>query len=81
MNWRHQIQTIKKSLVRNGFKNLSDEILVAEINGGKNANAIMTEVVSKLAEFKASQEEAYNIIITEAEALRRFAKTYGIEPK
>ena len=80
MNWRHYIAVIKKTLIRNGFKSLADEVLMAEVNAGKNANATLKEVVSKLEQFKASEQEAYGYIVTEAEALRRFAKSYGIEP-
>jgi hypothetical protein len=80
MNWRHTINVIKKTLVRNGFDSLADQVLMAEVNGGKNANATLKEVVSKLAEFKRSDQEAYGYIVTEAEGLKRFAKSYGIEP-
>jgi hypothetical protein len=80
MNWRHYIHVIKKTLQRNGFHKLADEVLMAEVNAGKNANATLKEVVSKLAQFKRNEQEAYGYIVTEAEALIRFAKTYGIEP-
>jgi hypothetical protein len=80
MNWRHYINVIKKTLQRNGFPKLADEVLMAEVNAGKNANATLKEVVSKLEQFKQSEKEAYGYIVTEAEALIRFAKTYGIEP-
>jgi len=80
MNWRHYINVIKKTLIRNGFPKLADEVLMAEVNAGKNANAILREVVSKLDQFKGSEQEAYGYIVTESEALRRFAKSYGIEP-
>jgi ribosomal silencing factor RsfS len=80
MNWRHYINTIKKTLQRNGFNHLADEVLMAEVNAGKNANAILKEVISKLAQFRTSEQEAYGYIVSEAEALIRFAKTYGIEP-
>jgi hypothetical protein len=80
MNWRHYINVIKKTLQRNGFPKLADEVLMAEVNAGKNANATLKEVISKLAQFKQSEQEAYGYIVSEAEALIRFAKTYGIEP-
>jgi hypothetical protein len=80
MNWRHYIIVIKKTLKRNGFDHLADEVLMAEVNAGKNANATLREVISKLAQFKQAEQEAYGYIITEAEALIRFAKSYGIEP-
>ncbi|MCW3127706.1 MAG: hypothetical protein JWO03_3364 [Bacteroidetes bacterium] len=80
MNWRFYITTIKKTLRRQGFHALADEVLMAEVTAGKNANAILKEVISKLEQFKTSEQEAYGYIVSEAEALRRFAKTYGIEP-
>ncbi len=80
MNWRFYISTIKKILQRHGYTGLADEILMAEVNAGKNANAILKEVVSKLAQFKQGEQEAYGYIVSEAEALIRFARTYGIEP-
>jgi len=80
MNWRHYINVIKKTLIRNGFQKLADEVLMAEVTAGKNANATLKEVISKLEQFKSSEQEAYGYIVTEAEALRRFAKSYGIEP-
>lgn len=80
MNWRHYIQVIKKTLVRNGFDALADELLMAEVNAGKNANATLKEVVSKLVQYKESEGLAYGLIVTEAEALIRFARSYGIEP-
>lgn len=79
MNWRHYINVIKKTLERNGFRSLADQVLMAEVNAGKTPNAILKEVVSKLTEFKQSEQEAYGYIVTEAEALIRFARTYGIE--
>ena len=80
MNWRFYITTIKKTLKRQGFNSLADEVLMAEVTAGKNANATLKEVVSKLAQFRESEKEAYGYIVSEAEALIRFAKTYGIEP-
>lgn len=67
-------------MVRNGYSELADQVLMAEVNAGRNANAILKEVISKLAQFRQGEPEAYGLIITEAEALRRFAKSYGIEP-
>jgi ribosomal protein L10 len=80
MNWKHYINVIKKTLRRNGFNHLADEMLMAEVTAGKNANATLKEVISKLEQFKQSEQEAYGYIVSEAEALRRFAKSYGIEP-
>ncbi len=80
MNWRHTINVIKKTLVRNGYDHLAEQVLMAEVNAGRHANATLKEVVSKLAEFKQSEQEAYGYIVTEAEGLRRFAHSYGIEP-
>ena len=80
MNWRFYITTIKKTLKRQGFNSLADEVLMAEVTAGRNANATLKEVVSKLAQFRESEKEAYGYIVSEAEALIRFAKTYGIEP-
>jgi hypothetical protein len=80
MNWRFYITTIKKTLKRNGFHHLADELLMAEVTAGKNANATLKEVVSKLVIFRAAEQEAYGYIVSESEALIRFAKTYGIEP-
>ena len=80
MNWRFYITTIKTTLKRQGFNSLADEVLMAEVTAGKNANATLKEVVSKLAQFRESEKEAYGYIVSEAEALIRFAKTYGIEP-
>lgn len=79
MNWRHYIHVIKKTLQRNGFIALADEILMAEVTAGKNANATLKEVVSKLVEYKQNEHVAYGLIVTEAEALIRFARSYGIE--
>lgn len=72
---------MRKSLQRNGFGNLADELLMAEVNGGKNPNAIVTEVITKLQQFASENTEAYDLIITEAEQLRRYAKSFGILPK
>jgi hypothetical protein len=80
MNWRFYITTIKKTLRRQGFGSLADEVLMAEVTAGRNANATLKEVISKLAQFRESEKEAYGYIVSEAEALIRFAKTYGIEP-
>lgn len=80
MNWRQLIYQMKKSLERNGFARLADELLMAEVTAGKNPNAIVTEVLTKLKEFSREHEAAYYCIITEAEQLRRYAKTFGIEP-
>ena len=79
MNWQHYIHVIKKTLQRNGFNALADEILMAEVTAGKNANATLKEVVSKLVQFKQTEGEAYGLIVSEAEALIRFARSYGIE--
>ena len=81
MNWRHCIHQIKKSLERNGYKPLAEELLMAEVTAGKNPNAVLQETITKLDSFKREQTEAYDLVITEAEQLRRFAKTFGIEPK
>lgn len=80
MNWRFYITTIKKILQRNGYSALADEILMAEVNAGKNANAILKEVISKLVQFREGEQEAYGYIVSESEALIRFARSYGIEP-
>ena len=80
MNWRFYITTIKKTLKRQGFDALADEVLMAEVTAGKNANATLKEVVSKMVQFRESEKEAYGYIVSESEALIRFAKTYGIEP-
>jgi hypothetical protein len=78
MNWIFYITTIKKTLVRNGYEPLADELLMAEVNAGKAANAKLKEVVSKLAQYRIQEPEAYGYIISEADALIRFARGNGI---
>lgn len=72
MNYPHTLSVIKKTLIRNGFAELADELLMAEVNAGEDKKAILKEICEKLENWRDEKYEAYDYIITEAKALFRF---------
>lgn len=72
MNYPHTLSIIKKTLIRNGFPEMADELLMAEVNAGADKVAILKEICEKLEHWRDERHEAYDYIITEAKALSRF---------
>lgn len=72
MNYPHTLSVIKKTLIRNGFSELADELLMAEVNAGEDKTAILKEICEKLENWRDEKYEAYDYIITESKALFRF---------